>query len=49
MSFLPNNLSKKSFQNVKNVILMHPKKIVLKKMLIKFLNVSTYTAYFYPH
>ena len=42
MSFLPKNLLKNSFQNMKNVELMHLKKIlkkmVLKKMLVKFLN-----------
>ena len=37
MSFLPKNLLKNSFQNVKNVELMHLKKL-LKKMLIKFLD-----------
>ena len=42
MSFLPKNLLKNSFQNMKNVELMHLKKLlkkmVLKKMLIKFLD-----------
>ena len=42
MSFLLKNLLKNSFQNVKNVELMHLKKMlkkmVLKKMLIKFLD-----------
>src|SRR3954470_24671680 len=42
ISFLLKNLLKNSFQNVKNVELMHlkkmPKKLMLKKMLIKFLN-----------
>ena len=40
MSFLPKNLLKNSFQNVKNVELRHLKKMVLKKMLIKFLSDS---------
>ena len=42
MSFLLKNLLKNSFQNMKNVELMHLKKIlkkmVVKKMLIKFLD-----------
>src|SRR3954464_14259656 len=42
MSFLLKNLLKNSFQNVKNVELMHLKKmlrkLMVKKMLIKFLN-----------
>ena len=33
MSFLPKNLLKKSFQNVKNIMLVHLRKMALKKML----------------
>ena len=37
MSFLLKNLLKRSFQNMKNAMLMHLRKMVLNKMLIQFL------------
>ena len=40
MSFLPKNLLKKSFQNVKNIMLVRLKKMALKEMLSKFLIVN---------